>query len=369
MNFGSLLMAVNGGNGSLIWQYSSPPGTLIDQLSGWNDTVTLLLHGQPIHSSYSPQPRIPTTLVGLDTATGKLKWSVNGSTVLPLTQAEISNYYVDYLVTGKDVSLFSRAGKLAAISNGNGTLVWTTTVYIDGGIFIGQPANITHVRYIPRVLANNEGLQPSPPRILINANNWGFQRFVLLTMNDTNMSTPPTATWRSKYPETAVNELYFTQPIVDSSPSGGTFYYWSNRTDWVSGSTPTSKIYLVGRDLSDGSQLWKLQADYAGLPSVFYGRVMVVTTQGLSAMDGMTGSPIWGISQPPPMQYSYSISPVFGNTTGILVASRCLGQGSPSLCMYSAFASPPSAALGQSSMHLLSILTATCLTFSLIFRI
>lgn len=366
VNFGSSLMALDGGNGSLKWQYVSPQGTHIDQLSGWNDTMTLLLHGQPIHSSYSPIPTIPTVIVGLDASTGTPKWKVNGSNILPLTQAETSNYYVDYLVTGEDVSLFSRAGRLAALSNQNGTLMWTTHVYLDGNLFIGQPANITHVRYIPRIFSNNEGLTPSPPRLLINADNWGFQRFVLLTMNDTNVSSPATATWRSKFPETAINELYFTQPIVDSSPSGGNFYYWSNRTDWVSGTTPTSKVYLVGRSLSDGSQLWQLQAGYAGLPSVYHGRVMVVTTQGLLALDGTTGSAMWNVPQSPPMQYSYSISPTFGNTTGVLVASRCLGQGSPSLCMYSAFASPPSGATGRHSLYPV-LLTALCLSFSLIF--
>jgi hypothetical protein len=60
-------------------------------------------------------------------------------------------------------------------------------------------------------------------------------------------------------------------------------------------------------------------------------------------MQGTSGSIIWQIPARPSNSYSYRVTPTFGNETGQLVASRCLGPTAPALCMYSAFAQDPSA--------------------------
>lgn len=84
----------------------------------------------------------------------------------------------------------------------------------------------------------------------------------------------------------------------------------------------------------------KLEPVLNGIPSASYGRVYVVTNNGLLAIKGTSGSIIWRIASIPTGDYSYRVTPTFGNITGQLVASRCLGPTAPALCMYSAFATP-----------------------------
>ena len=52
--------------------------------------------------------------------------------------------------------------------------------------------------------------------------------------------------WRSRIPETALLDLPLTVPVADSSMNVRMFYYWSNRTNWNTGSTPTSEVSLEG---------------------------------------------------------------------------------------------------------------------------
>ena len=99
----------------------------------------------------------------------------------------------------------------------------------------------------------------------------------------------------------------------------------------------------MGRKLTDGSEVWSTRLDPAGLPSAFNGRLFTVATTGLMAMQGTSGSVVWSVPAEPGQGYSYNVSPTFGNATGQLVATRCLGTEAPSLCMYSAFAPPEGA--------------------------
>jgi len=354
VQMGPTIVALNGDTGAVSWQWQVPSNVTVTGMSSWGDTIALLTQGEPIQSPYFPTPTTPTVLFAIDATTGGTRWMQNATTILPQTQAEAATYAVECFVAGEDHLFYSRAKKLAAI-NKDGTVAWTTSVSLEGSVGTGQGANITHLVYIPR---KDDEDEPVAPRILANANNWSFQRFVLLTLNDTNSSMPAVPLWRSKIPETAMENLFYTQPVVDPWANKGIFYYWSNRTDWsTGGDIPSWKVMLVGRDLSDGSELWIKSASPVGLPSVFEGRVMVVTAEGLEAMQGASGSTIWQIPGIPPTEYSYNVAPTFGNETGMLVASRCLGPAAPNLCMYSAF-QPKGAAVRLSGMSMMSIVIA-----------
>lgn len=94
-----------------------------------------------------------------------------------------------------------------------------------------------------------------------------------------------------------------------------------------------------------------------GIPSASNGRVYVVSDTGLHVIQGTSGSLIWEISESPTSRYSYRVTPTFGNLTGQLVASRCLGSSAPALCMYSGFEPNPgnSAKLHGSLARLFSL--------------
>ncbi len=331
---GATIVALDGNTGSVSWQWQVPPSVTITGLSGWGDTIAILAQGEAVQSPYFPTPTTPTVLYAIDAASGATRWVQNATTILPQTQAEAATYAVECFVAGEDFLFYSRASKLAAV-NKDGTVAWKTSVSLEGSVGTGQGANITHLIYIPSKADPDD---PIAPRILANANNWSFQRFVLLSLNATNATAPAYPLWRSKIPETAMDNLFYTQPVVDPWTNHGIFYYWSNRTDWSTGSDiPSWKIMLVGRDLSTGLEMWTQTATPVGLPAVFEGRVMVVTSDGLMAMQGASGSTIWQIAGAAPTEYAYNVAPTFGNETGMLVASRCLGPAAPNLCMYSAF--------------------------------
>lgn len=185
------------------------------------------------------------------------------------------------------------------------------------------------------------------------------------TFSFTYYTAPATPVWRSKIPETSLIYLPFTAPIPDAQSR--MFYYWSNRTNWLAGETPTSETYLVGRKLTDGSQVWANRMDPMGLPSVFEGRLYVVGSEGLYAMQGTSGSVIWSIPSVPEQGYSYNVSPTFGNNTGQLVAARCMGQEEKGLCMYSAFAPPEGSALRiKVQGRMVAALVAAALSFMLL---
>ena len=356
-----VIVALNGESGQVAWQWTIPSNVTITSMSGWGDTVALLAQGQPYQSPYFPTPITPTVLIAVDAVSGATLWMQNATVVVPQTQAEASSYAVECFIAGEEFLFYSRGSKLAAV-NRDGSIQWRTAVNLDSSIGVGQGANVTHMVYIPR---KPDSDSPIPPRILANANNWSFQRFVLLSLNDTNTSMPATGVWRSKIPETAIDDIYFTQPIVDPYANQGMFYYWSNRTDWGSGTTaPSWKINLVGRDLTNGNEMWKIVAVPVGLPSTFLGRLMVVTSDGLMAMEGASGATIWTILGTPPTEYSYNVSPTFGNASGILVASRCLGPAAPNLCMYSAFAPESGAAArnGYSAVAVVATMIVSLLT-------
>jgi outer membrane protein assembly factor BamB len=355
IQMGATIVALNGDTGQVSWQWQVPPNVTVTGLSGWGDIIALLAQGEAIQSPYFPTPTTPTVLYAIDAASGATRWVQNATTILPQTQAEAATYAVECFTAGEDYLFYSRASKLAAV-NKDGSVAWKTSVSLEGSVGTGQGANITHLIYIPRKPDSDD---PVSPRILANANNWSFQRFVLLSLNDTNSSAPAYPLWRSKIPETAMENLFYTQPIVDPWTNHGMFYYWSNRTDWSTGSdVPSWKVMLVGRDLSNGLERWTQTANPVGLPSVFEGRVMVVTADGLVAMQGASGSTIWQIPGVPPTEYSYNVAPTFGNETGLLVASRCLGPEAPSLCMYSAFQPEGAAVRWQGGNAVVSMVMA-----------
>lgn len=128
-----------------------------------------------------------------------------------------------------------------------------------------------------------------------------------------------------------------TAPTVDNSPDSEMFYYWSNRTIWNYNEDPKSDRFLVGRQLSDGKELWSTKMEPLGLPSTYYGRVFVTSLDGLHAIQGNSGSTLWKIAGDPSMDFTYGSSPTFDNSTGIMVAVRCMQSDIPTLCMYSAF--------------------------------
>lgn len=97
------------------------------------------------------------------------------------------------------------------------------------------------------------------------------------------------------------------------------------------------QTYLVGKKMSDGSEVWSSRLDPIGLPSTFYGRVFVTGKNGLNAIQGSSGSTLWTIAGDPTTEYSYESSPTFANETGLMVAVRCMQADIPTLCMYSAF--------------------------------
>jgi hypothetical protein len=327
-----VLIAIDGESGKVAWQWPIPVDTNLVEISGWDGTLGMVLQGQPVVSPYFPTVLRPTLLGTLNATDGSLLWLQNATSAMPLTQAEASTYAIETIEGSKDGLLYSRAKKILLLNWSDGSVVWKTSVSLEGSVGTGQGANITHMRYIPQ-----HPLSDKPERILLNANNWGFQRFCMLEFNATNSSAPATPIWRSKLPENALFNVELTAPTVDSSPDSEMFYYWANRTLWLYDQDPVSDRYLVGRRLSDGSEVWSTKLEPVGLPSAFYGRVFVTSTRGLEAIQGTSGAPLWTMAGSPNGAYTYETTPTFSNRTGILVASRCVDSDIPTLCMYSQF--------------------------------
>lgn len=327
-----VLVAIDGVSGNVVFQWPIPYNTSLTSVSGWDDRLGLMLQGQPIVSPYFPTVLRPTLLGALSTD-GSLLWMQNATTALPLSQAEASTYAVETIEGSKEGLLYSRAKKILLLDWNTGDVVWDTSVALEGSVGTGSGANITHLRYVPQHYLSNLA-----PRILINANNWGFQRFAMLQFNVTNSSAPAYNTWRSKLPENAMSSLELTAPTIDNSPDAEMFYYWSNRTIWNYGEDPVSSRYLVGKRLSDGKETWSTKLEPVGLPSAFHGRVFVTSTEGLEAIQGTSGAGLWsmpGDSISP--AFTYQTTPTFSNKTGIMVATRCIQGEVPTLCMYSQF--------------------------------
>jgi hypothetical protein len=177
---------------------------------------------------------------------------------------------------------------------------------------------------------------------------------------------PAEPIWRSRFPETSLIDVSMTAPTVDNSPDSEMFYYWANRTNWNVGENPTSETYLVGKKLSDGSEVWSTRLDPIGLPSTYYGRVFVTSAGGLNAIQGNSGSLLWTINGDPSMKYSYGSTPTFSNSTGIMVAVRCMQSDLPTLCMYSAFDPAGSATkCAWNHVHLYGVLLTIYILFML----
>lgn len=355
-----VLIAIDGVSGQVAWQWPIPFNTTLSGVTGWDDGIGLyvyatchdalflslahttetnkkqrndsILQGQPIVSPYFPTVLRPTLLAGLSAAEGQLLWMQNATTALPLTQAEASTYAVETIEGSKGGLLYSRANKILLLDWNTGEKIWGTSVALEGSVGTGSGANITHLRYVPQ-----HYLSTTPPRILINANNWGFQRFAMLQFNMTNSSAPAYNTWRSKLPENAMNNIDLTAPTIDNSPDAEMFYYWSNRTIWNYGEDPVSSRYLVGKRLTDGKEIWSTEMEPVGLPSAFNGRVFVTSSKGLDSVQGTSGAGLWSMPGKLNPAYTYETSPTFSNKTGIMVATRCVDGDIPSLCMYSQF--------------------------------
>lgn len=184
------LLALNGITGELAWQWRVPYNITVKQVSGWGDTVALLLNGQPIINPYTGIASSPTYLVGLDASSGELRWQKNGTEVLVQTQSDLASYSLEFLVAGKGIVVFSRGSRLGAVNATDGTMLWRTSLALEGSVGTGQGANITHVVYLPDYCNRpcSEVSDYVSARLLINANNWSFQRFALMVLNHTNVT-------------------------------------------------------------------------------------------------------------------------------------------------------------------------------------
>jgi outer membrane protein assembly factor BamB len=179
-----VLIALDGVTGEPSWQWPIPSKNSLISVSGWNDFVGLMLQGEPIVSPYFPAIIRPTVLAALDANNGNLLWLQNATDVLPLSQADAATYAIENIEASREGLLYSRANKLNLIDWSSGDIIWETSVSLEGSVGTGQGANITHMSYLPRHELSDDG----PDRILLNANNWGFQRFVLMQFNSTNSS-------------------------------------------------------------------------------------------------------------------------------------------------------------------------------------
>lgn len=182
------LVALDGLTGQLAWQWIVPSNLTIKQVSGWDDTVALLLNGEAVINPFNGVPSIPTVIAGLDARTGVLRWEKNATDVIPQTQSDLAQYSVEYLIAGRGVIVFTRGSRLGALDANNGTVLWTTSLALEGSVGTGQGANITHVTYLPEHCNVPVEVEDdcTAARILINANNWSFQRFALMVFNQTN---------------------------------------------------------------------------------------------------------------------------------------------------------------------------------------
>lgn len=176
-----VLIALDGVTGEPKWQWPIPAKNTLKSVSGWGGNLGLMLQGEPIVSPYFPAVIRPTVLASLDAETGTLSWLENATTILPLTQAESATYAIEAIEASKEGLLYSRANKMLLINWNDGTEIWKTFVSLEGSVGTGQGANITHMQYIPKHIFSDK-----PERILVNANNWGFQRFVMLALDGTN---------------------------------------------------------------------------------------------------------------------------------------------------------------------------------------
>lgn len=181
-----VLLALDGTTGSQKWQWPIPFNSTISSLTSWGDTVGILLEGPAVQSPYFPIAISPTYILSLDSETGQQRWQLNTTSAIPKTQADSATYLVETLLAVDSYLMFSRGNKLAAINSVNGTIQWQSQVALEGSVGVGQGANITGMAYVPA--QSGEYVFSTPPGLLINANNWGFQRFVFLNFNTTNTS-------------------------------------------------------------------------------------------------------------------------------------------------------------------------------------
>jgi outer membrane protein assembly factor BamB len=187
-----VLIAIDGLTGDAKWQWPIPADHSLQGVSGWDDGLGIIMQGQPVTSPYFPAVIRPTVLASLNASDGSVFWLQNATTALPLSQADAASYAVESIEGTKGGLLYSRANKLLLIDWVDGSIIWQTQVSLEGSVGTGQGANVTHVRYIPK-----HPLSDKPERILLNANNWGFQRFVMMAFNETN--TTGTCLYRSYY--------------------------------------------------------------------------------------------------------------------------------------------------------------------------
>lgn len=176
-----ILIALDGITGKAKWQWPIPPNNNLAVVNGWDNFLGLMLQGEPISSPYFPAVIRPTVLASLDAENGTLIWLQNATSLLPLSQAEAATYAVETIEASKEGLLYSRANKLLLIDWRDGTEKWKTVVSLEGSVGTGQGANVTHIRYIPKHIFSDK-----PQRILLNANNWGFQRFVMMALDESN---------------------------------------------------------------------------------------------------------------------------------------------------------------------------------------
>lgn len=176
-----VLIAIDGVTGKPKWQWPIPTNNKLAVVSGWDRFLGLMLQGEPIVSPYFPAVIRPTVLASIDAENGGLLWIQNATSVLPLSQSDAATYAIESIEATKNGLLYCRANKLLSIDWQDGSEIWKTQVSLEGSVGAGQGANVTHMRYIPKHMFSDE-----PERILLNANNWGFQRFVMMAFNETN---------------------------------------------------------------------------------------------------------------------------------------------------------------------------------------
>ena len=73
-----VLVAIDGVSGNVAFQWPIPYNTTLTGISGWDNTLGLILKGQPIVSPYFPTVLRPT-LLGALSADGSLLWMQNAT--------------------------------------------------------------------------------------------------------------------------------------------------------------------------------------------------------------------------------------------------------------------------------------------------
>ncbi|GAB4821852.1 hypothetical protein N2152v2_008898 [Parachlorella kessleri] len=372
--------------GTLLWSlpWDALPGSA--SFSGWQNAtdagggVVYLAVVQP-EDTTAPSLRRNTTLTAVAVDSGELLWVTN---LTAYGTAAFGVVPISRLAPAPAVLLFANGNKVEAVKASTGEPAWS---YIWAVAGTGLAANITDLQYV--------GLPSSPADklVLLTSTAWLQQRYAVLRLGaGASAGWQPGAEvqaqraqqrllplgadvqllWQSSLPEAAMDAYPpLAAPVV--SAVLGCFYYWTNTTIYYP--ALTWQMELVARSLLTGQEVWRKSLPRAGssegagqLPAAplaaVHDRLFAVTTDGLAALNGATGDAEWSVAGTPyepniqgtPGGYTYIPAPAFTDTSGYVVAMRCLGeegqqQQNGTVCVYGGYEGPAdtrSAALGGS---------------------